>query len=122
MDAGQPGNLQLPHLETFAKAAELSNFTAAARTLRLTQASVSQRVQALEKTLGTPLFWRKGGRVLLTEAGQRLYDYAQRILDLHKQARVEGTGQDLPTGGELALAASSIPGEYLLPALLAQFG
>ncbi len=122
MDAGQPDDLQLPYLETFSKAAELSNFTGAAKALRLTQASISQRVQILEKMLGTPLFKRQGGRVLLTEAGQKLYDYAQRILDLHRQARREITGHDTPVGGELALAASSIPGEHLLPALLSVFG
>src|SRR4051794_9195239 len=47
---------QLPHLETFSKAAELSNFTGAAKALRLTQAAVSQRIHALEETLGKPLF------------------------------------------------------------------
>jgi len=122
MDTGQLDDLQLPYLETFSKAAELSNFTGAAKVLRLTQASVSQRVQTLEKILGTPLFKRQGGRVLLTEAGQKLYDYAQRILDLHRQARREITGQDIPVSAELSLAASSIPGEHLLPALLSLFG
>jgi LysR family transcriptional regulator, low CO2-responsive transcriptional regulator len=122
MDARQPHTLQLPHLETFSKAAEWSSFTGAAKALRLTQASVSQRVQALEKTLGTPLFKRQGGRVLLTEAGQKLYDYTQRILNLHREARQEITGHDTPVGGELSLAASSIPGEHLLPALLSLFG
>lgn len=122
MDAGQPEDLQLPYLETFSKAAELSSFTDAARALRLTQPSVSQRVQLLEKTLGTPLFKRQGGRVLLTEAGQKLYDYSERILDLHRQARREITGHDTPVSGELLLAASSIPGEHLLPALLSLFG
>jgi LysR family transcriptional regulator, low CO2-responsive transcriptional regulator len=122
VDAGQLEDLQLPYLETFSKAAELSSFTAAAKALRLTQASVSQRVQALEKTLGTPLFKRQGGRVLLTEAGQKLYGYAQRILDLHREARLEVTGHDAPVAGELSLAASSIPGEHLLPALLSLFG
>ncbi len=122
MDAGQLDDPQLPYLETFSKAAELSSFTGAAKALRLTQASISQRVQTLEKTLGTPLFKRQGGRVLLTEAGQKLYDYAQRILDLHRQARRAITGHDIPVGGDLALAASSIPGEHLLPALLSRFG
>jgi DNA-binding transcriptional LysR family regulator len=122
VDARVPDDLKLPYLETFSKAAELSSFTGAAKGLRLTQASVSQRVQALEKTLGTALFKRQGGRVLLTDAGQRLYEYAQRILDLHRQARREITGYDAPVGGDLSLAASSIPGEHLLPSLLSQFG
>ncbi len=122
MDRDQSDDPQLPYLATFSKAAELSSFTGAAKALRLTQASVSQRVQALERTLGTPLFKRQGGRVLLTEAGQKLYEYAQRILDLHRQARREITGREAPPGGELSLAASSIPGEHLLPSLLSLFG
>jgi DNA-binding transcriptional LysR family regulator len=122
VDAGRSDDLQLPYLATFSKAAELSSFTEAAKALRLTQASVSQRIQALEKSLNTPFFKRQGGRVLLTEAGQKLYDYAQRILDLHRQARREITGHEAPVGGDLSLAASSIPGEHLLPSLLSQFG
>jgi DNA-binding transcriptional LysR family regulator len=114
--------LQLPHLETFSKAAELSSFTRAANALGLTQAAVSQRIQALEKTLGKSLFQRRGSRVLLTETGQTLYGYAQRIHDLHRQARREITGHDAQVTGELLIAASSIPGEHLLPSLLSSFG
>jgi DNA-binding transcriptional LysR family regulator len=115
------GEVQLPYLETFARAAETSSFTGAAKALRLTQAAVSQRIQVLEKTLGTSLFQRRGGRVLLTEAGRKLYAYAQQILDLHRKARQDVTGHETPVAAELCLAASSIPGEHLLPALLSIF-
>src|SRR5438128_617849 len=108
---------RLPHLDTFAKAAELSCFTTAAKVLGVTQAAVSQRVQALEQDLGVPLFSRRGGRVLLTEAGHRLYASTQRILALHQEARAIVTGHQAPLTGELALAASSVPGEHLLPEL-----
>lgn len=116
------GSAQLPHLETFSVAAELSSFTGAAKALGLTQAAVSQRIQALEKTLDKSLFTRRGGRVLLTEAGRTLYAYAQRIIDLHREARREVTGHEPLVAGELEIAASSIPGEHLLPALLSVFG
>lgn len=116
-----PSNSQLPHLETFSKAAEFSSFTATAECLGITQASVSQRISALEKELGVALFRRQGGRVHLTEAGKKLYDFAQRILDLHKEARQEVTGKDIPISGELLLAASTIPGEHLMPEMLADF-
>lgn len=112
----------LPHLETFTEAAERSSFTAAARVLGITQAAVSQRVQALERDLGVSLFRRAAGKVELTDAGRRLHAYAGRILALHREARSEVTGRETPVEGELALAASSIPGDYLLPALLAVFG
>jgi DNA-binding transcriptional LysR family regulator len=112
---------QLPHLETFAKAAELSSFTAAARSLGLTQAAVSQRIQALEKALKGTLFHRQGGHVLLTDSGHRLYGFAQRILALHREAIDEITGSATPLAGELTLAASSVQGEYILPDLLSAF-
>jgi DNA-binding transcriptional LysR family regulator len=113
---------QLPHLGTFSKAAELSSFTAAAKVLGLTQAAVSQRIQALERVLDVPLFHRQGGRVLLTEAGQRLYEYSERILALHREACQEIAGQQRPPiSGNLSLGASTIPGEHLLPALLSIF-
>jgi LysR family transcriptional regulator, low CO2-responsive transcriptional regulator len=114
-------DLQLPYLETFSRAAELGSFTAAAKQFRLTQAAVSQRIHALERMLRVALFRRHGGHVLLTEAGQHLYDYAQQILDLHREARQKLTGQKAPVTGDLHLAASSIPGEHLLPELLSVF-
>src|SRR5262245_23931953 len=103
----------LPYLDTFAEAAERASLTAAGRALGLTQAAVSQRVGALEHQLGVPLFDRRGGRVELTEAGRRLHEYARRILELHREARREVSGHPAPRTGELSLAASSVPGEYL---------
>jgi DNA-binding transcriptional LysR family regulator len=111
----------LPHLETFAQAAELGSFTAAAKALGLSQAAVSQRIQELEQTLNVSLFRRERGRAFLTEAGQRLYPYTQQIQSLHEEARHQLTGRKAALRGELTLAASSIPGEHLLPALLSAF-
>jgi DNA-binding transcriptional LysR family regulator len=111
----------LPYLDTFSKAAELGSFTQAAKALNLTQPAVSQRVQALEKILKKQLFRRGSGRVILTDAGKKLYEYAQRIMDLHRQARHEVSGQQVPLTGDLFLAASSIPGEHLLPDLVSVF-
>jgi LysR family transcriptional regulator, low CO2-responsive transcriptional regulator len=121
-DLDERPDAQLPHLETFSKATELGSFTGAAKALGLTQAAVSQRIHALEQALGMPLFQRRGGRALPTEAGRMLYNYAQRILDLHKEARREIAGHEAPIGGELLLGASSIPGEHLLPSLVSSFG
>src|SRR5579859_4975319 len=113
--------IQLPYLETFAKAAELSSFTAAGKALGISQAAVSQRIHALEKSLRVPLFRRRGGRVFLTEAGRSLHGHAGRIFDLHREARREIGGQSIPISGELALGASTIPGEHFLPAILSVF-
>lgn len=111
----------LPHLETFALAAELGGFTAAARALGLSQAAVSQRVQQLEAALAAPLFRRTTGRVELTDAGRLLHAFARRIADLHDEARAAVTGRRDAAGGELTIAASSVPGEHLLLPLLSAY-
>jgi DNA-binding transcriptional LysR family regulator len=122
--AGPPpasGARELPHLPTFVRAAEQGGFTAAAAGLGITQAAVSQRIAALEKEVRVSLFDRRAGRIALTEAGERLYEFARRILDLHEQAR-EGLGGVHPSiSGDLPIAASSVPGECYLPALLSAF-
>ncbi|MFI5456090.1 MAG: selenium metabolism-associated LysR family transcriptional regulator [Isosphaerales bacterium] len=115
------GLAELPHLSTFVRAAEQGGFTAAAAGLGITQAAVSQRIALLEKELQFSLFDRRAGRNSLTEAGQRLYGYARRILDLHEQARSDLGGFHPPVSGDLAIAASSVPGECFLPVLLSAF-
>jgi molybdate transport repressor ModE-like protein len=112
---------ELPNLETFVEAAERGSFTATARQLGISQAAVSQRIQQLETLLQTPLFRREGGHVVLTEAGKRLHEYARRILDLTAEAWQAVTGARGEVTGELLLAASSVPGEHLLPTALAEF-
>jgi DNA-binding transcriptional LysR family regulator len=82
---------------------------------------VSQRIAALEKELRISLFDRRGGRIALTEAGQRLYEYGRQILSLHEQARRELGGFVPSISGDLPIAASSVPGECFLPALLSAF-
>jgi molybdate transport repressor ModE-like protein len=111
----------LPHLGTFAEAAERGSFTAAARHLGLSQAAVSQRIQTLERLLRTALFRREGGKVTLTEAGRRLHGHARQLLDLTARVWADVTGAKEPVTGELVLAASSVPGQHILPRTLATF-
>jgi DNA-binding transcriptional LysR family regulator len=112
---------ELPNLETFAEAAERGSFTGAARSLGISQAAVSQRIQLLEVALGVSLFHREAGRVTLSEAGRRLHGYARRILDLTAEAAEAVTGMPGEVSGELRIAASSVPGQHLLSPPLALF-
>ena len=82
---------------------------------------MSQRIAVLENELHVSLFNRRAGRISLTEAGQRLYPYARKILDLHGQARTDIGGFQPTVAGDLPIAASSVPGECFLPALLTAF-
>jgi len=113
--------MELKHLRTFVCAIEQTSFTRAAAVLHITQAAVSQHVAALEKELQTELFHRQGRSVQLTESGQRLREYARRILDLADEAVCKVGGSDRQVCRTLCIAASTVPAEWILPDLLARF-
>ncbi len=75
---------QLPPLEllpAFEAAARHLSFTKAAGELSLTQSAVSRQIQALEESLGGPLFERRTRALLLTERGQQFYKVVQASLE-----------------------------------------
>lgn len=113
--------MDLDQLRAFCAVARRRSFTRASEELHLSQPAVSRQVEALEASLGMSLFSRQGRRVALTEPGRRLLDYAERILGLVAQAeRALAELRSLATGS-LTIAASTTPGNYLLPAVLAAF-
>ena len=75
-------NVTLSQLKTFERIVRLGSFHAAARELRLTQPSVSQRIRELETMLRTRLFIRRGPRISLTAEGHALIEYADRLRTL----------------------------------------
>src|SRR5260221_9174640 len=80
--------ITLHQLRTFRAVADHLSFSAAATNLHLSQPSVSYQVKELEEALGVDLLDRQGKRVRLTEAGEILYDYARRVLNLVDEAAV----------------------------------
>jgi len=64
---------------------------------------------------------RRGGRVRATAAGRVLRRYAQRMTALHAEAIARLRAEERGEAGRLAIAASTIPAEYLLPPVLAKF-
>ena len=113
--------MELRHLQTFAAAARLGSFTRAGRSLGITQAAVSQHIAALEKELSRRLFDRVKRSVSLTPAGERLVQYAAKILELHDAAQRDIRHGDGALSGSLRIAASTVPAEVVLPELLAKF-
>jgi DNA-binding transcriptional LysR family regulator len=113
--------MELRHLQTFAAAARLGSFTRAGNSLGITQAAVSQHIAALEKELSRRLFDRVKRSVRLTPAGERLVEYAAKILDLHDAAQRDIRHGDGSLSGSLRIAASTVPAEVVLPELLAKF-
>jgi len=108
-------------LEVFCKVVELGSFSKAAEEVYLAQASVSERVATLERMIGTRLLDRLGRQVVPTRAGERLYRQAVPLLEMKKTVCLDMEGFLGVEQGEIRMGGSTVPGEYLLPALLGRF-
>ncbi|MBN6186636.1 LysR family transcriptional regulator [Aneurinibacillus sp. BA2021] len=112
--------MELRHLQTFKIAAEVKGFTKAADILSYAQSSVTAQIQALEEELGTKLFDRLGKKVLLTEAGEKLLPYAQRMIELHDAAVQALTTSTVPAG-TLTIGAPESLAAFRLPAIIRKY-
>lgn len=113
--------MEWAQLQAVAAVGRHQSFSGAATELGLTQSGVSRQVQKLERELGVTLFVRRHAGVLLTAAGDRVYAYATDSLARRQQLLHELREQPEPLNGELTLAASTTPGEFLVPDLVAAF-
>ncbi len=115
------GIMELRYIEIFCTVVELKSFSKAAQALHLTQPTISVHIKALEDEFATKLLDRLGRTILPTQDGEILYRYAKEIVTLKENARramerVTGT-----VSGKLVIGASTIPGEFILPHVLAGF-
>ena len=108
-------------LNVFMIAAETLNFTQAAQQLHMSQPSVSQHIQSLEKHFKTKLFTRSGRNLQLTDAGLSLVPLAREMV--RQSIRIDETMASLQgeVYGHLKVGCSTTPGKYILPPLLARF-
>ncbi len=108
-------------LQVFFTVARLLSFTKAAESLHMTQPAVTFQVRQLEEYFNTRLFDRTHNRISLTEAGGRVYEYADKIFELYTEmdnSIREMTGE---ISGSVTIGASTTIAEYMLPALLGNF-
>src|SRR5207247_2796222 len=78
--------LDIDQLRTFLAIVETGSFTRAAEIVHKTQSAVSMQMKRLEERLERPIFARDGRASKLTEDGERLLDYARRIVKLNVEA------------------------------------
>ncbi len=114
-------DITLHQLRTFKAVADHLSFSTAAQVMRISQPSVSYQVKELETAVGLPLLDRLGKRVQLTEAGQLLYGYARRTLNLLDEAAVALEDMRGIRRGSLKVGASTTVGIYVIPAALGAF-
>jgi LysR family transcriptional regulator, low CO2-responsive transcriptional regulator len=113
--------LDVHQLNVFLAAAESLNFTQAAQQLNMTQPSVSQHIQTLERHFDMQLFLRNGRNLELTDAGLALLPLAREAVTL--SIRIDETMESLKGNiyGHLIVGCSTTPGKYILPNVLARF-
>jgi LysR family hydrogen peroxide-inducible transcriptional activator len=113
--------MELHQLRYFVAVAQAGNFSRAAERCHVSQPSLSQQIQKLERRLKQPLFHRLGRKAVLTDAGRMLLDRAIAILagvdDAERRLR---SGSDA-AGGRLSIGAIPTIAPYVLPQALESF-
>jgi len=112
--------MNLKKLEVFYYAARYQNFSKAADKLLVTLPAISMQIRDLEKYYSVKLFTRKGNQVQLTEAGKTLYDYAEKIFYLAKDAENYLMETGNINRSTLRIGAEETGAKYVLPHFLKQ--
>jgi DNA-binding transcriptional LysR family regulator len=116
---------RLDAMTAFVKVAEAGSFSAAARALEISLASVSRQVAALEQHLGSRLVQRTTRRLALTDGGREFYERARRILGEIGEAEQALSSAATVPSGRLHVSAPGLIGRLhlapLLPGFLARY-
>ncbi len=112
--------MEFRQLKTFRIVADNLNFTKAAQQLFMAQSSVSAQIKTLEEELEIKLFDRIGRRVLLTDAGLKLYDYARRMEEMSLEIRSELTDSRYSRGSLTIRVPETLAVNYM-PQIVSRF-
>jgi DNA-binding transcriptional LysR family regulator len=111
--------IDVDQLRTFIAIVETGSFTRAADIVHKTQSAVSMQMKRLEERIGRPIFARDGRASKLTDDGERLLDYARRIVKLNVEALSSFTETDL--AGRVRLGVPDDYADRYLPEIMARF-
>ncbi len=112
--------MDFKQLHTFRTIATLGSFNQAADMLDYAQSTVSEQIKILETDLGVRLFNRDGKYISLTSAGELLYQYAQKMINLEEEIRSEIKGCE-EVYGSLSMRIPETISTYFLPSILKKF-
>jgi DNA-binding transcriptional LysR family regulator len=113
--------LNLHQLATFQVVAKYCSFVRAAEELHFSQPAVSAQIRHLEKSLGVKLFDQIGRKTHLTQAGEELYLYSQKIFSVIEETLEIIEALRSPQYGRLSVGADTTVGSYVIPGLLGKF-
>ncbi len=114
-------NINLHQLATFQVVAKHCSYVRAADELHFSQPAVSAQIHQLEESLGVKLFDKIGRKTHLTQAGEELYLYSQKIFSLIDETLETMSSLASPHSGRLSVGADTTVGTYVIPNLLGKF-
>lgn len=114
-------SLDLNDLRLLLQVIEHGSYTAAFRASGVPKSTISQRMAALERTVGTGLLRRTSRSLSLTAAGSELLPYARAIEDLARQVERTLIDRDTELGGTLRVSCSSALAQFALSAIVPRF-
>jgi DNA-binding transcriptional LysR family regulator len=113
--------MDIHHLRIFASVYKNKSFSKASKELHLTQPTISSHIMGLEDEFGCKLFDRLGRSIIPTKEAEVLYSHTMEIIGKADTLK-EVIGQiKKDVTGKLIIGASTIPGIYLLPSMMAIF-
>lgn len=113
--------MDIHHLRIFAAVFKHKSFSKASEELYLTQPTVSDHIKTLEEEMACRLFDRLGRTIIPTKEAEALYTHALEIIEKADHIK-EVVGQfKKEVAGEIVIGASTIPGTYLMPSIIAAF-
>jgi DNA-binding transcriptional LysR family regulator len=113
--------MNLDYLKTYILLVKMGSFSAVAKKLSISQPAVSFQIQKLEHDLGVRLLSRSQKKITLTDAGKRLLLFAQSVNGEESRLMQDMERLRQEVGGDLLIAASTTPGEYILSPLIGEF-
>src|SRR5581483_4320370 len=113
--------LNLHQLATFQVVAKHCSYVRAAEELHFSQPAVSAQIRQLEESLEIKLFDKIGRKTHLTQAGEELYLYSQKIFSVIEEMQETMESLRSPQYGRLSVGADTTVGTYVIPALLGKF-
>lgn len=113
--------LNLHQLATFQAVARHRSYVRAAKELHFSQPAVSAQMRQLEESLGVKLFDQIGRSTHLTQAGEELYLYCEKIFSVIDEAVETMEALRSPDTGRLSVGADTTVGTYVIPGLLGKF-
>ena len=113
--------MKIEYLRNFIKLVNYKSFSELARDLQISQSTISHQISQLEKIFGVILINRSTKKFEITEAGNTLLDYSQKIIDLYDSCVIDLEEYGNVKFEEIVISASTTPGSHILPRNIAEF-